>query len=151
MQPNTIPRTYHSVSLLMPDGRVFNAGGGLCNDCNTNHFDGQIYTPSYLLNGDGSLATRPTITSATVNNNVITINTGGVIQTASLMRVGTATHTVNTDQRRVPLTLTKNSNTQYVANLPTDPGILLPGYWMLFVMNSNGVPSISKIIDLRMH
>lgn len=148
--PNTIPRNYHSLSLLMPDGRVFNAGGGLCGDCNTNHFDGQIFTPSYLLNRDGSPATRPTITTADTNNGRVTIRTGGAISSASLIRVGTNTHTVNTDQRRIPLQLNRQSDTSYTAPLPTDPGILLPGYWMLFVMNSNGVPSVAKIINLSL-
>ncbi|KAJ6786014.1 hypothetical protein PWT90_02994 [Aphanocladium album] len=146
--PNTIPRNYHSISLLMPDARVFNAGGGLCGDCNTNHFDGQIFTPSYLLNNDGSPAARPSITSANVNNGRISIGTNGAVSSASLIRVGTATHTVNTDQRRIPLTLNRQSTTSYTANLPTDPGILLPGYWMLFVMNGNGAPSVAKIINL---
>lgn len=148
--PNTIPRNYHSISLLMADGRIFNAGGGLCGDCNTNHFDGQIFTPSYLLNTDGSPAARPTITSASVSGSRLSIGTGGAVTSASLIRVGTSTHTVNTDQRRIPLTLTRRSNTAYTANLPTDRGILLPGYWMLFVMNSNGVPSVAKIINLSL-
>ncbi|KAM0743192.1 hypothetical protein ACQRIT_003369 [Beauveria bassiana] len=150
--PNAIPRTYHSISLLMPDARVFNAGGGLCGDCNTNHFDGQVFTPSYLLNRDGSPAVRPTITSADVNAGRITIGTDGAVSSASLIRVGTSTHTVNTDQRRIPLKLARrgNNNSSYTAPLPTDPGILLPGYWMLFVMNSDGVPSIAKIINLSL-
>lgn len=146
--PNTIPRTYHSISLLMPDGRVFNGGGGLCGDCNTNHFDGQIFTPSYLLNSDGSPAARPTINDAGVNNGQLTISTGGAISSASLIRVGTNTHTVNTDQRRIPLQLNSQSDTSYTAPLPTDPGILIPGYWMLFVLDGNGVPSVAKIINL---
>jgi galactose oxidase len=41
-----IPRTYHSVALLMPDARVFTGGGGLCGSCGTNHFDGEIFTPA---------------------------------------------------------------------------------------------------------
>ncbi|KAM3556153.1 hypothetical protein MY1884_005214 [Beauveria asiatica] len=148
--PNTIPRTYHSISLLMPDARVFNAGGGLCGDCHTNHFDGQIFTPNYLLNSDGSPADRPAITSASVNSGRIVIGTDDAVSSASLIRVGTSTHTINTDQRRIPLKLSRRSSRSYSAYLPTDPGILLPGYWMLFVMNSNGVPSVAKIINLSL-
>jgi hypothetical protein len=37
-------RTYHSVALLLQDGRVFSGGGGLCGTCgNRNHFNGQIW------------------------------------------------------------------------------------------------------------
>jgi galactose oxidase len=50
-----IPRNYHSVAVLLPDGRVFSGGGGLCGSCVTNDAAGQIFTPPYLLNPDGSL------------------------------------------------------------------------------------------------
>ncbi len=57
--PHTIPRNYHSVGVLMLDGTVFHGGGGLCNaGCAQNHFDGQIFSPAYLFNADGSCAAR---------------------------------------------------------------------------------------------
>lgn len=150
MQPNSIVRVYHSISLLLPDATVFTGGGGLCGDCTTNHFDGQIYTPQYLLKQDGSLATRPKITSARVGSSRkrLEIATDGPVSSASLIRFSTATHTVNTDQRRVPLRLNHTNNNQYSADLPDDSGVLLPGYYMLFVMDREGVPSISETIDL---
>ena len=45
-----------------------------------NHPDGQIYTPPYLLNADGSLAVRPGITAAPLtalpgSNIAVTTNT----------------------------------------------------------------------------
>ncbi|KAG5984609.1 hypothetical protein E4U55_004051 [Claviceps digitariae] len=146
-QPNSIVRVYHSVALLLPDGRVFSAGGGLCGDCVTNHFDGQIFTPQYLLTKDGQPAPRPAILKVTQAGRRITITTDSAVKTASLMRYGTATHTVNTDQRRVPVTLTSTTPNQYTIDVPTEPGVVLPGYYMLFVMNANGVPSVSKTVQ----
>ncbi|KAI6762479.1 hypothetical protein HG530_008459 [Fusarium avenaceum] len=146
-QPNSIVRVYHSISLLLPDGRVFNGGGGLCGDCTTNHFDAQIFTPNYLYNNDGTLATRPKITKVSTKSvkvgGKVTISTNGTIKQASLVRYSTATHTVNTDQRRVPLSLTNTGGNNYSFQLSNDSGIVLPGYWMLFVMNSAGVPSVA--------
>src|SRR5260370_10368718 len=53
MTPEAIPRDYHGVAVLLPDGRVFSGGGGLCgNGCTTNHPDGQIFSPPYLFNAD---------------------------------------------------------------------------------------------------
>lgn len=147
MQRNTIIRVYHSISLLLPDATVFNAGGGLCGDCNTNHFDGQIYTPQYLLNKDGSPARRPSIQSANIQGSRLSIRTDSAVSSASLIRYSATTHTVNTDQRRIPLKLNGGGSNSYTANIPTDPGILIPGYYMLFVMNSNGVPSVAKTLD----
>lgn len=56
-----IPRTYHSSAVLLPSGRVFVGGGGLCGQCKVNHPDAQLFLPRYLFNADGSPAARPTI------------------------------------------------------------------------------------------
>ncbi|KAJ4247483.1 hypothetical protein NW762_013159 [Fusarium torreyae] len=149
-QRNSIIRVYHSLSLLLPDGRVFNGGGGLCGDCSTNHFDAQIFTPDYLYDEDGNLARRPRITRISTRTvevgERVTISTDGRIRQASLIRYGTATHTVNTDQRRIPLALTYNGGNSYSFRVPDDSGIALPGYWMLFVLDSAGVPSIARTL-----
>ncbi|KAK2592931.1 hypothetical protein QQS21_009376 [Conoideocrella luteorostrata] len=145
-QTNSIVRVYHSVSLLLPDGRVFNAGGGLCGNCTTNHFDGQIFTPQYLLDKNGRPVARPAIRSLKQSGFKIMLSTDGAVSSASLIRYGTSTHTVNTDQRRVPLTLNKTGHNQYSTDVPSNPGIVLPGYYMLFVMDSDGVPSVSKTV-----
>ena len=84
-----VPRTYHSVAVLLQDGRVFSGGGGLCGGCNTNHFDGQIFTPPNLLNAGGGAAARPTITvsSATATNgNALTVTANSVLLRISLIR-----------------------------------------------------------------
>ncbi|KAJ0129873.1 Uncharacterized protein HZ326_27017 [Fusarium oxysporum f. sp. albedinis] len=152
MKPNNIVRTYHSIALLLPDGRVFNGGGGLCGGCDTNHFDAQLYTPPYLYDSKGKLATRPKITSVSVSTikvgGTVTVQTGGAIVQASLVRYGTATHTVNSDQRRIPLTLANAGKNSYSFQVPSDPGVALPGYWMLFVMDKNGVPSVASTIKV---
>lgn len=61
LAPQAIPRNYHSIGILLPDATVLSAGGGLCGACATNHYDGQIYSPSYLFNPNGSRAIRPVI------------------------------------------------------------------------------------------
>ena len=58
---SAVPRTYHSSAVLVPDGRVFVEGGGLCGGCSVNHLDAEIYSPAYLFNEDGSTADRPTV------------------------------------------------------------------------------------------
>ncbi|KAK9242221.1 hypothetical protein V1506DRAFT_509650 [Lipomyces tetrasporus] len=63
MTPNLTPRVYHSFALLLLDATVLVGGGGLCDTCSTNHFDAQVFTPPYLLNADGSKASRPVISS----------------------------------------------------------------------------------------
>ena len=151
MASATVPRNYHSVALLMPDGRVFTGGGGLCGTgCATNHFDGQVFTPPYLLNEDGTAATRPVITSApatAANGAKITVKTDGTVTKFAMVRMGTATHSVDTDQRRLSLTSTTVTG-GYQVTIPSDAGVALPGYWMLFALNAKGVPSVAKTIKI---
>jgi galactose oxidase len=149
---HTVPRTYHSFALLMLDGRVFTGGGGLCANCSTNHADAQIYSPAYLFTTSGAAATRPTITSVSPSTlavgGTLTVVAGSSIASFSLIRYGSATHTVDTDQRRIALTATTTSGTTYTLTIPSDSGIALPGYWMLFGLNSAGVPSIAKTVKI---
>lgn len=152
LQQNNLVRVYHTVSILLPDARVLNAGGGLCGNCTANHYDGQIFTPPYLLTASGQPRPRPEIISGLKDyasvGSTLNFKTSGHISTASLVRLGTATHTVNTDQRRIPLDVTAafGWGWYWKTTLPRDSGILIPGYWMLFVMDRDGVPSIAKIM-----
>ena len=148
-----VPRNYHGVALLMPDGRVFVGGGGLCETCITgnNHADAQIFTPPYLLNADGSEAVRPVITQAPINAGhgaTIIVNTDSLVSQFALVRLSSVTHSVNNDQRRIPLNFTTAGANAYCLNIPSDRGTVLPGYYMLFGMNSSGVPSVAKIIKI---
>ncbi|PVH70218.1 carbohydrate-binding module family 32 [Cadophora sp. DSE1049] len=153
MTPNTIPRNYHSIGLLLTDGTVLVGGGGLCGTCSTNHFDAQIFTPPYLLNADGSPAPRPSITSVSATvftpGSRLTIKTNVPVTLAALVRLGTTTHTVNTDQRRISLTLSGGAGNTYTASVPNDFGITLPGFWMLFVLNANKTPSLATMVQVK--
>lgn len=148
LPPINAPRNYHSIAILLPDATIFAGGGGLCGTCTTNHYDAQVYSPGYLFNNDGTRATRPVINSATATvtpGATIVANTNGGITDWSMMRLSSTTHTVNTDQRRIPLTATAAGNT-YSMVVPHDYGIILPGYYMLFAMNAAGVPSLAKFV-----
>ncbi len=151
MAPEATPRNYHSVGLLLPDGRVFSGGGGLCGNCSVNHPDGQIFSPPYLFNSDGSLRTRPQITSAPTaisNGQTITVTTNSPVTTFSMVRYGEATHSVDNDQRRIPLSIVSSNGNTYQLAIPSDPGIALPGPYMLFAMNSAGTPSVSTTMTV---
>jgi galactose oxidase len=148
----TTPRPYHGVSLLLKDARILVGGGGLCgagcdHDTSWNHPNVEIVTPPYLLDASGvPVANRPSIVtgpSTFVPNGqiVVTMNTSGS-HTFALMRLGTSTHTVNLDQRRVPLSVVSQSGTQFTLKVPASSAHVPPGLYWLFAMNSDGVPSM---------
>ncbi|WP_327350641.1 discoidin domain-containing protein [Streptomyces sp. NBC_01304] len=152
MASMAVPRNYHSVASLLPDGRIFSGGGGLCGDCATNHADGAVFTPPYLLNADGTEKTRPVITGGVparaANGAQLTVTTDSSVASFVLVRAGAATHSTDNDQRRVPLTSRQTGTGAYEVTIPTDPGVALPGTYMLFAMNAQGVPSTAKLLTV---
>jgi galactose oxidase len=151
LAPEAAPRTYHSVAVLLPDGRVFSGGGGLCGNCTTNHLDGQILTPPYLLDSDGSEKARPVIASAPATagpGSTITVGTSGSTPTFALVRTSAVTHSVNNDQRRIPLPATTGDGVTYTMTIPADRGVVLPGYYLLFAMTADGTPSVAEFIHI---
>jgi hypothetical protein len=148
-----VPRNYHSFSLLLPDGRVLTGGGGLCNfSCSTNHLDAQILTPPYLSNADGSDAVRPAIASTPSKGTyggTLAVTTDSAVSAFALMRLSSVTHSLNNDQRRVPLQFTAIDTTHYSLQIPNSAGIVPPGYYMLFALNANGVPSYSRNVQIQ--
>ena len=146
-----VPRNYHSIALLMPDGRVLSAGGGLCN-CVADHENGQLYSPDYLFNSDGSKATRPVLSGvpkSVKNGQVFTVKSELNIKKFSLIKLSSTTHAINTDLRYLAPKFTALGGGQYTLTTHANKNVLTPGYWMLFALNQNNVPSIAKIIQVK--
>lgn len=151
----SVPRNYHSTGTLLQDGRVLIAGGGLCR-CAADHQDGQIYSPSYLFNSDGSLAARPVIAGAPNNvgyNQTFTLTMSGsgasTITNFSLIKLSANTHAMNTDLRRINVQVTGQSGSSYSLKTHSNKNVLTPGYYYLFALNANGVPSVAKIMQIQ--
>jgi hypothetical protein len=141
------PRLYHSEALLLPDGRVLISGGGRFNDDTevTDQFNAEFFSPPYLFKG-----ARPTISSAPSqlsygqNFTVGTPNATGIAQ-VSLIRFGSVTHAINMSQRFIPLSFSVGSNSLTVT-APVNANLAPPGNYMLFIVGTNGVPSVAAIV-----
>ena len=152
-------RQYHSTASLLPDGRVLTGGGGVCGDCMKKGYlekNIEYFTPPYLYRKDGSgqLASRPTIASAPASIAINATFTVASPQASTIRKVGLVgladvTHSVDQGQRYVPLAFTANGTNLSVKS-PTSGGIAPPGYYMLFVTDTAGVPSMAKIVQVAM-
>jgi PKD repeat protein len=148
---NVYPRLYHSGSLLLPDATVALLGGNPTRGSYESHIE--IYSPAYLFNVDGSPAVRPTIAGVTPGplalGGTFQVQTPNAADIASvvLVRPGVPTHAFDMDQRLVRLPYSSGSGVLDVT-APPDGNIAPPGYYMLFVLNSAGVPSIATFVQL---
>ena len=147
-----IPRNYHSVALLMTDGRVWTGGGGLCGvGCAANHIDAQIFSPPYLFNADGTLATRPEITSAPEtarNGDAISVTATAGLTRFSAIKMSSTTHGVDSDVRQLSLSFTELAAGSYNVDIHANINVMTPGYWMVFGVNADGVPSEAAVIQV---
>jgi hypothetical protein len=146
---NAFPRLYHSGALLLPDATVLVIGGNPARGTIEPHLE--IYSPAYLFDSNGTLATRPTITSAPTgvigHGAVFQVQTPDAANISSVvvLRAGAATHAFNMEQRMVSLSFTKGTGVLNVT-APPNGNIVPPGYYLLFVLNSSGVPSVAKFV-----
>jgi hypothetical protein len=136
----TVGRFYHSVALLLPDGRVMSAGGN-------GHPEVEVFSPPYL-----SAGARPTITSVPGSvgyGQSFSVQTpdAAAVQQVTLVRLPAVTHAFDQNQRFNRLTFTRASDALAVT-APGDANVAPPGHYMLFVLNGQGVPSVAKMIQL---
>jgi Galactose oxidase-like, Early set domain/PKD domain len=148
---NAFARLYHSNSLLLPDATVLFFGGNPARGTYEPHME--IYSPAYLFNAEGALATRPAITGVPSSGigygSVFQVETpeAGGISSVVLMRPGAPTHSFDMEQRLVAMKFTAGSGVLHVT-APPNSNIAPPGYYMVFILNSSGVPSVAQFVQL---
>jgi hypothetical protein len=159
------PRMYHSVALLLPDGRVFTAGGadpngteppltypagwnperryGAADVLNSKTFE--FYEPPYMHNG-----ARPEITGVLRNGAsvrrieygqtfVVTTPEAASIDRVAFMRPGASTHHTDSEQRYVRLDFSRGTG-ELTVTAVGDAKVAPPGYYMLWIVDDQGRP-----------
>jgi hypothetical protein len=148
LAPAKVPRQYHSTALLLPDGRVWTAGSNK-NFGTEREYQMEAYSPPYLFRG-----ARPVITSTPsaltlASNFTIGTQEANSIRSVALVRGGSSTHSFDADQRYVGLVIQGRTATSVTVTSPPDHNIAPPGYYMLFIVNNNGVPSTGRFVRVQ--
>lgn len=167
---SAVRRNYHSVALLMPDGRVWMAGSNIAGNWSFHNKhdypsslpvtaqDGtidnrdlriEIYEPWYVGRPD-----RPVISGAPASVAVgqtlqIPTPQAASVSRVALVRAGSVTHSFNADQRYVGIPFTRGAGVVH-ATLPPNPNLLPPGPYILFILQIGAdglqVPSMGHMI-----
>ena len=147
-------RLYHSTALLLPDGRVLVTGGD--RPIEALNFNAEIYYPPYLFRQDGSglLATRPLIQASPDRlsyNQSFFISTPDAldISRVSLVALGQVTHSFDQNQRFLSLDISSRSNSSLSVRSPENANLAPPGFYMLTILNSQGVPAVARIVSIQ--
>jgi hypothetical protein len=145
MASMSVMRQYHSVSVLLPDGRVLSTGsvGGGGNNTTM-----ELYSPPYLYRGP-----RPPVSSSPAavgygEQFVVSSPAACRIDQVALVRCTTVTHHTNTDQRCLPLAWQRHGHCDLRVTSPANANLAPPGYYLLFLLDDCGVPSVGRFVRI---
>ena len=164
----SVARHEHAVSLLLPDGSVWVAGG--MGDCVYDHdvpkpswHSYQIYRPAYQFGGPGS---RPEILDVggpwgyggpLPGEIVVSYGTGAwpqpEIARVALIRNGASTHHDDQQQRYIDVPILTQapgpgSTREITVLMPPNQEVAPQGYYMLVVIGEGGRPSAGRFVKL---
>jgi hypothetical protein len=152
-----VPRHDHSTVALLADGSVLILGGNATDlalavnpqATQAGVPNAQIYKPPYFFGGE-----RPAIEEAPDKlqygkSFLVSISDDGAQEVGAvvLQRTGPVTHNWDWGNRHVKLWFEQDEERLKVSS-PAAPGLAVPGYYLLFVVSKDGVPSHAQVVHL---
>lgn len=144
--PLNFPRQYHSVCILLADGKVLAAGGVAPGTADPDQHSVELYSPGYL-----SLGTRPIIANAppaVTYASIFVIETPQATDINAVVLIApiAVTHHTDAGQRYIRLPINSRTTTTIETTAPAHGDIAPPGHYMLFVVNNQEVPSEARFV-----
>jgi len=145
LAPHTIQAAYHSTAILLPDATVLLSQDDMDYSAQAAfQHKAQVYSPPYLFKGP-----QPKITAAPTNvgygQSFVVSTDRSDMTSAVLVAPGATTHGNDMHQRAIKLRVQPRTN-GLTATIPSSSALVPPGYYMLFVMDSQGIPSVAKFV-----
>jgi hypothetical protein len=148
----SVVRNYHSVALLMPDGRVWTAGGNRDGQqsfpspgVDNRELRIEIYEPPYVTASRPQILWAPAAVGWEQSFDVETTQVEDITRVAAV-RAGSVTHSFDFDQRYVGLEFSRAAGNWLSVRAPLNPAIAPPGYYLLFTINRSGIPSAGRFM-----
>jgi YVTN family beta-propeller protein len=144
-------RLYHSMSMLLPDARVLVGGGGAPGP--QQNMNMEVFLPPYLYDSTGARAMQPRLTAAPAAIDIgetffVDFTDAASISRVTMVKTASVTHSWNMEQRFVELTFVRDGSRLRI-QAPTKAADAPPGFWMIFALNENGVPSTARILKIN--
>jgi hypothetical protein len=141
----TVPRVYHGVALLLPDGRVWTAGSTPVS--NSWELRTEIFSPSYYFENRPTISGAPQVGGYGDTINIPTPDASS-IDSVSILRLQATTHHYDANVRLVWLQIQSKSSNSITVSAPISANIAPPGYYMIHVLNKSKIPSVAKIVRI---
>lgn len=148
MANTTIDRLYHSEAILLDDGRVLVSGSDPEDDRHVQEYRVEVFIPPYLMGNP----TPPTITIADsakdwAYSQKVTFTVSQNVVKVSLLGAGASTHGNMMGQRTIFPAVTC-SGTTCTVTAPPNTHVCPPGWFQMFALDNNGVPSTAVWIRI---
>jgi hypothetical protein len=140
-------RDYHSGGLLLPNGSVLTLGGnplyGNAQDTAPQTFNTEIdvYFPPYLFAGARPAIEQAPTVMALGHSYLIKVTQAADIGYLRLMRPDNPTHVTDVNERSIGITFARAAGGYLRVTIPADDNLVPPSYYLLFAINSKGLPS----------
>lgn len=148
-----VGRDYHAEGLLLPSGKILTLGGnplfGNKQDTAPQIFHQQIsvFSPPYLFHGARPQLTGGPSELSPGQTGVFATPDPSDIVKARLMHPSAVTHVTDVQQRSIALTITRRKGA-VALTIPRGSGLVPAGWYMVFVDNRAGVPSVARWVHV---
>lgn len=141
----SVPRVYHQVSLLLPDGRVWTAGSTPSRS--RWELRTEFFRPAYYSATRPSISGTPSVGSYGGSITIPASNTSSISR-ASLVKCPDTTHHYDSNMRLLWLGVTSRTSSNVTVQAPLSANLAPPGYYYIHVINSSDIPSVARIVRI---